>query len=637
MSTAGSTRSGESSQYTPPAAGAGGETDAPRKKRTSWVRWQGLIPIVLLFVLLVVGWAIFGDRAVRRAIIEAGDVLGTQLDVGTVNASILNTSFEVRGFAMADPFDVNKNLIEVSRFVVELEPKPLLQKKYVVKRLTVADVRMGTKRAVPARPVRPTGATAQLAARARSFASAIKLPTLSLAPLDSLKDLVLNPSQLKAVQAALALGTDVDSARARLNTGYAGLRLQQTLDSSAALANRLQNANFRTLGLEGLRTAVADVRRGIARIDSAKTRVDRLVGDTKRSVDSLQAGVAAIDDARREDYDFARGLLKLPNLETPDIGASLFGAVTIDKFQQAVYWASVARQYTPPGLLPKEQPGPKRVRASGTTVQFVKPESYPTFLLRRADLTFEMPNVGGGGQYSMAISDATTEPTVLGRPTLFAIRRTTKTSPNDSVKVLGSLDHLGARPRETVNAAATGIPLPAFAVPSLPFTMNPGRGATELRFVLDGEQITGRWSVRSTNLSWQTDSSRARRLNSMESIVARVLTGITELEVTADISGTVQAPRLAVRSNLDRQVGDRLRAVAGQEIAAATARVRAQVDRLVEEKSAPVKARITEVRAEGEQRVADARAKLDAEKRKLEDRLRSLTSGLPPGIRLPGI
>src|SRR5687767_1782479 len=114
MSTAGSTRSGESSQYTPPAAGAGGETDAPRKKRTSWVRWQGLIPIVLLFVLLVVGWAIFGDRAVRRAIIEAGDVLGTQLDVGTVNASILNTSFEVRGFAMADPFDVNKNLIEVS-------------------------------------------------------------------------------------------------------------------------------------------------------------------------------------------------------------------------------------------------------------------------------------------------------------------------------------------------------------------------------------------------------------------------------------------------------------------------------------------------------------------------------------------
>ena len=449
MSTAGSTRSGESSQYAPPT-GAGGAGDAPTRKRTSWVRWQGLIPIVLLFGLLLGGWAIFGDRAIKSAIIEAGDLVGTQLDVGSVDASVLKTSVEVRGFAMADPFDVNKNLIEVARFVVELEPKPLLQKKLVVRRLTVADVRTGTTRAIPARPARPTGATAQLAARAKAFATTIKLPALSLAPLDSLKDLVLNPTQLKAVQAAIALGDNADSARARLNAGYANLRLQQTLDSSAALANRLQNANFRTLGLEGLRTAVADVRRGIARIDSAKTRVDRLVGETKRSVDSLQAGVAAIDDARREDYDFARALLKLPNLETPDIGAALFGAVTIDKFQQAIYWASLARQYTPPGLLPREQPGPKRVRASGTTVQFVKPESYPTFLLRRADLTFEMPTFGGGGQYSMAVADATTEPAILGRPTLFAIRRTTKTNPNDSVKVLGSLRN----PRGSVTAQA---------------------------------------------------------------------------------------------------------------------------------------------------------------------------------------
>jgi uncharacterized protein (TIGR03545 family) len=447
MSTAGSTRSGESSQYTPPETGAGGAGGAQKRKRSSWIRWQGLIPIVLLLLLLVGGWALFGDRAIRSAIIEAGDLLGTQLDVESVDASVLNTSFEVRGFAMADPFDVQKNLIEVSRFVVELEAKPLLQKKLVVKRLTVAEVRTGTTRAVPARPMRPTGATAQLATRARSFASSIKLPTLSLAPLDSLKDLVLNPTQLKAVQAAIALGDNADTARARLNAGYAALRLQPTLDSSAALANRLQNANFRTLGLEGLRTAVGDVRRGIARIDSARGRVDRLVADTKRSVDSLQAGVAAIDDARREDYDFARGLLKLPNLETPDIGAALFGAVTIDKFQQAVYWASLAREYTPPGLLPKEQPGPKRVRASGTTVQFVKPESYPTFLLRRAELSFEMPTYGGGGQYRMSVSDATTEPAILGKPTLFAIRRTTKASPNDSVFMYGSLDHLGTRPR----------------------------------------------------------------------------------------------------------------------------------------------------------------------------------------------
>jgi vacuolar-type H+-ATPase subunit H len=56
----------------------------------------------------------------------------------------------------------------------------------------------------------------------------------------------------------------------------------------------------------------------------------------------------------------------------------------------------------------------------------------------------------------------------------------------------------------------------------------------------------------------------------------------------------------------------------------------------VEEKSAPVKARIAEVRDETERRVADARTKLDAEKRKLEERLKALGGGLLSVPRLPG-
>jgi hypothetical protein len=158
--------------------------------------------------------------------------------------------------------------------------------------------------------------------------------------------------------------------------------------------------------------------------------------------------------------------------------------------------------------------------------------------------------------------------------------------------------------------------------------MDPGRGATELRFTLDGDQLSGKWVVHSTNLTWKADSARARKLNTIEMLVSRVLTGVHQLDLTADIGGTIKAPRMAVRSNLDRQVAERLRAVAGEEIAAAQGKARAQVDRIVEEKTAPVKARIGELRAESERRVADARTKLDEQKRKLEERLKALTAGL---------
>jgi len=620
MSTAGSVRSGEK----PP--------------RVRIFRWQGIIPIALSFALFAVGWTLFADRVARGTISEAGTkALGAQLDIASLDIRAFATLVEFRGIALADPFDRSKNLFEIGRLVLELEPRPLLEKKIVVKRLSIADVRTATARATLAQPVSGGGFAPRAMAEVRKFADQFRVPLLSLTPIDTLKSLVLDPTQLKSVQAALALAQQADSAKQSLERGYAALRLQETVDSSGALIARLQGSDIRSLGVNGARTAVADLRRGIARVDSAKGRLDRLVTDARGSVESLQSGMRSIDDARREDYDFARGLLKLPSFDAPDIGSALFGKVTIDKFQQAVYWATLARQYAPPGLLPRESPGPKRMRSSGTTIHFVTPESYPRFLLRRADI-----NIRTGGQtpgaYALAASDVTTDPAVVGRPTLFALRRTAQGAGSDvdSVRVTGSMDHIGARPREVVNAHAGGVRLPALAVPALPYQMEPGRGSSELRFVLDGEQISGRWSVRSTNLAWTVDSARARSLNTIESLVARVLTGINQLELTADVSGTLKAPRMVVRSNLDRQVADRLRAVAGEEISAAQRKVRAQVDKLVEEKSAPVKAKIEELRIESERRVADARARLDAEKRKLEERLKSLGGALVGLPRLPG-
>jgi hypothetical protein len=180
------------------------------------------------------------------------------------------------------------------------------------------------------------------------------------------------------------------------------------------------------------------------------------------------------------------------------------------------------------------------------------------------------------------------------------------------------------------------VSLPVLSIPSLPFRLDPGRGVSEMRFVLDGERVTGRWVVRSNNLAWESDSARARPLNTIESLVARVLTGVNELDLVAEIGGTMKAPTLAVRSNLDRQIADRLKAVAGEEIAAAERKVRAQVDKFVDEKSAPVKERINELRTEGERRASDARSKLEDERRKLEERLKALGGGLLNVPKLPG-
>jgi hypothetical protein len=241
----------------------------------------------------------------------------------------------------------------------------------------------------------------------------------------------------------------------------------------------------------------------------------------------------------------------------------------------------------------------------------------------------------GRGSYTLAISDATTEPALVGRPTLFALRRTAAGSDLESLLVTGNLDHVRARPRDTFTAIGSGVRLPNFPLPMLPLRGDAGRGTSELRVTLDGDQVSARWEIRTAAMTWVVDSTRARPLNTLESLVSRVITGLDELEVTAELTGPTRSPSLSVRSNLDREIAARVRAVVGEEVARAEQRIRAEVDRLVEEKSAPARARVAELRADAEQRVADARARLEAEREKLDQQVRTLTGGLVSLPKLP--
>jgi uncharacterized protein (TIGR03545 family) len=630
MSTSGSVRSGGATPYGPPTVGSGAPpNEARRRKRTVIFRWRGIIPLILGLALVAAVWLLFGERTLRTTMEEAGTkALGTELDVADLTIHLTQSAIEVSGIAIADPFDARRNLVEVKRLLVELEPGPLLEKKLVVSRLTIGGVRTGTTRTTPARAV-ATGGFAPAALREmQRWAKQFDVPLLSLTPIDTIKSIILDPAQLTSVKSALALAQRADSTRATLERTYTNLRLQEALDSSRSLLTRLQGTNVRTLGIPGARTAVSDIRRTATQVDSARRRVESLAATARVAGDSLQVALRSLDDARKTDYAFARKLIKLPSFDAPDIGAALFGNVTIDKVQQALYWTTLARQYMPPGLMPKESEGPKRLRAAGTTVHFVKPQAYPRFLLRRGDLSVDVTDGLARGSYVAAVTNVTTEPALVGAPTLFAIRRNAASTGVDSLRITGSLDHVRAPARDVLTVQAAGVELPTFPIPGLPYRADPGRGTSDLRLTLDGDQLAAHWTVATRRLGWVADSVAAKKLNAMETLVARVLTGVPALQMNADITGKLQAPKLAISSNLDRVVADQLRSVAGQQIAVAEAKVRARVDSLVDEKSAPAKAKVVELRAEADKRVADARAKLDVEKQKLDAQLKAVSGGL---------
>jgi len=615
----------------PPAAG----NPQPRRR---FFRWQGIFGLLFFVAIAVVGWILFADMAIKSAISEAATKsLGVQVEIDKFHLSLIGTSVDIRGLTVAHPSDPMMNVLDIGHAHVELAGGPMLRKRIVITSFVVDSVRGLTRRAKAAKPVKGGGFLPGAMAEANKFASQFRVPLLSLVPIDTIKSLILDPSQLQTVKQAKALAAHADSVKTATIARVQSLKLGETADSAEALLARLKGQNPRTLGIAGTRTALADVRRFGTRVDSTKRAIETARTQLKADADALVESVKDLDAARQADYAFAKGLLKLPTFDAPDIGPALFGKVSLDVFEKAMYWVDLGRKYAPPGLLPRESPGPERLRRSGTTFHFVAQEKAPQFHLQRAAFNLMLDDAAGAlrGTYALRVADVTSDPAILGKPTIFSLSREARGAGLESLLVVGSLDHAKAIPTETIVVRAGGVSLPNFALPGVPLRLNLGKGASNLRFNVVGNDVAGRWTIGAPHPAWLPDSGRKRPLNNLESLVSRVLIGIDNVDVTADIHGTTTAPLLNVRTNLDRAVADNIKRVAGEEIAKAEAKVRAQVDVVVQRETAALKTRIdaavADTREQVDQRIAVAQARLDKAKADLATRLKELGGGIIGG------
>jgi multidrug resistance efflux pump len=124
------------------------------------------------------------------------------------------------------------------------------------------------------------------------------------------------------------------------------------------------------------------------------------------------------------------------------------------------------------------------------------------------------------------------------------------------------------------------------------------------------------------------DSASASSLGTLESLVWRVLSGLTQLDVTAELSGSLRSPRFSVHSNIDEAIAERVRGILGEELRAAEARVRAQVDSLVSGEIDKARTQAESATSELRSRVASVKQELESAKAQLEARLRALSGGL---------
>ena len=549
-------------------------------------RWRAVGPLLVLFVIGCVLWWIFADTIARHETQNVGtQMLGAKVEIDDLHLDLKNGDVTIRGLTIASPHEPFKNLLQADELVADLDVIPLTEKKLIIDRIVANGLRFGTPRQTDGRVAAQSGEgiSGSVLAETRAWASQFQIPVLQLATgkirIDS-----LDPRRLSTIPAAAALGARADSSQHAWKTAFDTLRLGPTLDSAGATLEKLKRARATDLA------TLNEARQAIDRLKRARDRVTTLERGVKSGVADLQAGLTGLESARQRDYGFARSLLKLPTLDAPSVGSALFAPAAIKPFERVLYYVQLARRYMPPGLLPRATTGTKRARRAGEDIGFPKERALPRFLLRSAELSFFLhANADRPQKYAGRLTGLTSDPAIYGRPTSL--------SASGPQLVAGAmLNHLRGVPVDTAGATVGGITVPAFDVPGVPLRLDPGAATTQLGFKLNGDTVHARFAIRSSTVRWSRDSSLSN--TTIGDLMWRTVSGISDLDVEARLTGALHNPDLAVRSNLDQAIATRLRAVLGEQVAAAERQMRARVDALVNDKVAPVRAKVSEAQTQ---------------------------------------
>ena len=600
------------------------------------LRWKAIVPLCLLLTLLTAVWLLLLDGIVRKGIEFAGaQITGARVDIESADVRLLAGRIVLRGIQAADPSEPMTNLFEADEIVADLRVAPLLQKKVVVDTMAVRGVRFGTPRTTSGTLERRGKTTGAVTGRLSEWAANLPIPEFTLRGLGRAVNVTdLESDSLATFRLAGRITTVADSMRRKWGEDIRALDVRAEIDSARTLVQRLKNINLRSLGIRLIREikdGLASARNVVRGVEQKRDGLKSLQAGIENGVRDLRELVEGLEKARDIDYRYARGLLQIPSLEAPDIGPALFGQMAREQLQPALRALDRLEQYTPPGLRPRPQSGPKRVRMAGTTVHFPHQRSFPALLLEYGEFSLTLGEGQATEEYILQVRGFTSDPEVYGRPTRFSFDRTSGASGGRRIRATAVLDHTTATLRDSLAVTLSGAGMGKVTLGSLGGRLDMGIGTAGLRLVRTGEEIDAELTWRCPDVGWESTGVK----EGIEAFVWRTISALRSVEVDVRMAGTAAGWDISVRSNVANELARGLERQLGDEIRRAEAQIRSEVDRRIGSLVAKARSEVEAVTSEVEERMASLQQQLDEVRTELEARVKNMTDILPSGIIPP--
>jgi len=533
------------------------------------IRWPGLGLFVVL-VVLIGGVSYFLIDPLIKSVIEnqGSKVVGAEVDLGSADFSFFPAGLALNRLQITNPDDPLRNIVEIDRLAMSIDPLPLLQRKVIIPEMTAEGIRPDTARkksgALPATVAAPKPAKAEKEGQGFTMPS-LKIPDVKE---------VLAREDLQTVTLAREFEERIKADKAKWQQRLADLPSEKKLKSYQERLNKLKGSQ----GLAGLLGGANELLSVKNELQADLDRLKSAQKDFTENQSAYQKRLAELQNAPQRDIKRLLDKYSLSPEGLAHLGSLVFGGKTGSLLAQAVAWYEKAQ---PLLQRKKEKKGAvevvKPARGRGVNVRFAEKEPLPGFLIRKISASVQI----AAGSFAGTIDNITPDQDVLGKPLTFKFMGD-KLQGLREVKFDGVLNHVNPdQPKDSVNLGINGYTLDKMALStsrSLPVTIAKGQADLTVTAVVRQRQLNGeaRASLKSATLT----TTRPEDGNAISQALAGALSDISNVSVKAEVTGTLDDYNLQLSSNLDTI----LKQAAGNAIKTQTARFEQQLKEGVMEK-----------------------------------------------------
>ncbi len=413
-------------------------SEAKIQKPKSVIRWNAIIPFLIISILAYLYFLLFFDLHMKKAIEWVGyKALGSELNIGKFQSSFLKGNVQISKIELTNAEKPDFNSIELGDMRFDVKWDALLRVKFVVEEIAVEGVQFMSKRAFTGKVAPPEPASDK-----PSFTKQLEEKALNKLEGENQNNILGDTaqflktgnfeSQLKSLESQLLskkLLSDMNAKWSTKQSDWASklktLPTGQELNGLKEKLGKVKTKDFASL--QELDSSVKEVQSIMSEMDAKSKLVQDLKSQLDTDLKSIDTDYKSIDKQIKEDTENLKSHLKIPKIDAASFAKTLFMGYLTPYTKKLDTYKALAEKYLPPKYAKivagkKEesevdtsiQPHP---RTSGVTYEFPVKNGYPLFWIQKIAVSSKSNKQADYGDFSGSISNITSNQNQIGRPT----------------------------------------------------------------------------------------------------------------------------------------------------------------------------------------------------------------------------